>query len=329
MKPHLIVHPGFAKCATTSLQKIFQADDFQILSDHGAIWLGRGFIPHNHTPPVYEMSENPGGSIETIHSLDLDNQAKYFLSAENLVNHPLILKALCDRFNLARMVFTIRHPFFMTISEYCFRGWTHISMENALHAGIRSGNKQVVRKLNQIESLTPANILLCAIENRRLLSAFCEKTFGYTSPATIARGAALSAQNKSIHPCFADALQEKMKISRIGNPSGDERRRMVRVAQNHVQVPDIDEYLPLSLLDLINDEGLMNDLTGGYLALLQRYGAGNDELVEAESLTQNRLDDMRRKRPVPDDLLDAIRKTAAKLINDLEKEFSHADSKAT
>ena len=54
-RPRLLLHPGFPKCATTTVQHQLMQQDFRLVRDMGWTWLGQGLRPFDGLPPVLDI----------------------------------------------------------------------------------------------------------------------------------------------------------------------------------------------------------------------------------------------------------------------------------
>lgn len=314
-KPTLICHPGFAKCATTSLQALFYRNDHVVARDCGVVWIGEGFVSFGRMPPVFEIGDDPNRAIRRVESMHLDANLRYFLSAESLQTRPNVMSALAERFRIERCVFTIRFPFFLELSEYCFRGWLKESIEAALLTGLKARIKMMERILEMSDQVSGVDSLLCPIDFANLEARFCSLAFGCTPDSIEKVKAAIgTSRNESTHPCFAVALHAAVQDAGLQNLPLKARRNLMRAAQS-IRVPEeLDAYLPESVLALLDDRSIFNRHIRDYKTLLSGRSVPTEQVDLLEENVRRRLDKMRARVPPPASVSATLRQLASGLI---------------
>ncbi len=294
--PSIIIHPGFAKCATTSIQSAFQADDYKLCKKYGVVWLGRGFQAFNGEPPVFDIAQDPKRMADELCRMSFECRGTFFVSAENIVNHPTFYSSLCQRFRVLRTVFTIRHPFFLLLSEYCFRGWINESIEDAVVSRVGRWPQFAQRKLDAFAHISNAPIFLCALEYGDLLGLFTSKAFGLASGKSESQLA--RTDNRGINPCLAVALHKQLMAGQISLRNLADRRELISRAKRMQISERYQLYLPNVLVDLVGDKVMINSLSNSYFDILRRHSCGEEEIALIRDDLERRLELMRSKGPL-------------------------------
>ncbi len=267
--PELIIHPGFPKCASSTLQWAFVVDEHALSRQMGASFIGKEFLPMNGYPPVAELMYERDKCLEQIKSQKYTS-GKYFLSSEALINDVQFVKNLSAKFQITKVVFVVRFPPEQALSAYRFSGWltndpsdlvsdTRISILNALN---RHAN--CVRRYS-----TLYNTSLCPLEAPELLSRFCEACFGQ-SPLS-ADGSSYSknvTSNKSTSLGFAMALRNEI-VARKLKFTNYERRRIVRIVKKWKLSEELKNLNPNSSFVHQLSKGI--DFIDSYKSLLLDY----------------------------------------------------------
>lgn len=315
-RPELIVHPGFAKCATTSIQQAFQAQDYFLCRLMSVDWMGAAFRPFNRGAPVFDVAKGPDHVRTLLAGANIDAGRGYFLSAENLVNQSRVLDALAERFRLVRAVLTIRVPILLSLSEFYFRDWLTTEIDDAIVRGFQRLPKQLGNKLRSFRTMFSDRVELCPVEQEDLLDDFCRTAFGIRVSQEKSRQVAMGAQNRSAHPCFLMAVQAQYR--QMGSPAldGMERRHLIQSVQRYELNIDCAPYLPVVVLEAMNDESLISEHVEDYIHLLAKnsksFGPSRSEQVRR--LVLSRISDMRIKSPIPDFIDERLQGEAAELL---------------
>ena len=287
--PELIVHPGFPKCASSTLQWAFVVDEHALSKQMGASFIGKEFLPMNGYPPVAELMYEREKCLEQIESQEYAS-GKYFLSSEALCNDVQFVKDLSAKFQITKVVFVVRFPPEQALSNFRFSGWlthdpsdlvsdTQISILNALN-----------RHANCIKRYSPLyNTSLCPMEAPKLLSRFCEACFGQSPlPADGSSYGKNMTSNKSTGLGFAVALRNEI-VARKLRFTKYERRRIVRIVKKW--------KLPNELKDLNPDSSFVYQLSKGvdliddYKSLLLDYEVDPGTVLLAIENARSRFED--------------------------------------
>jgi hypothetical protein len=104
MARSIVLHPGFAKCATSSIQRHFVIRDHELPRSMGITTLGRNLKPDNGYPDVGKLMYAPADCLADLAANDYP-PGRYFLSNEALGGAAPLIRALADRFTIERAVF--------------------------------------------------------------------------------------------------------------------------------------------------------------------------------------------------------------------------------
>lgn len=315
-KPQIVIHPGFAKCATTTLQRRFQSNDFSLCHALGVVWLGREFKPLNGAPPVYDVVQ--GGEVASmmLGRVQVKSDCVYFLSAENLVNHEDVLEAVSEKFALKKAVFTVRFPPFIALSEFYFRGWLAGTLENALEVGLSQLRTRLMNRVAHVGERFFSSVSLCPIEQHDFMDDFCEKAFDEPHNSCISRDPFRSRNNASAQPCFIMALNKE--YLRAGSPplAQGQRRELIKMVQEYQTGFDSSEFLPLSVLTEFGNRRIIESEVESYKRWLVSTGCVDSQLEEVQRRINQEIAGMLEKRPAPPDLQNELALEARGLLRE-------------
>lgn len=181
-KPHLILHPGFAKCATSSIQRLVVAKNFTLMTEINHSALGRGFRPNDGYPDVAELMYHEDNIFNQIMSNNYPT-GRYFCSNEAIAGSKRAVEALAQRFFIRACVFSIRFPLIQSISNFRYSGWLEGTPEEYLLTSPNCANKTVTRmaaKVRSFRDTVSEQTKLCPIEpkSKQFEMRFFETCFG-------------------------------------------------------------------------------------------------------------------------------------------------------
>jgi hypothetical protein len=314
-KPKLAMHPGFAKCATTSLQSQCQRDDFFLCRSHGIEWLGRGFKPFNGAPPVYDVVAGASAVQQMLKESCFDSSRLYFVSAENLINHLDVVEVLQQQFLLDVAVCTVRMPLFISLSEFYFRGWLKGSIKDTIELGLSGLQLRLERKLDMLQHRFTRSVGLCPIEQKDFIADFFERCHE-CSLVGIERNSKHSGhrKNSSAQPCFILALNHE--YLRLGARDLDplDRRRLIRIVQEYSIETEIGDFLPEEVLIALENRALISSQVDSYLKWLSRFGCHGHKLDEVREHIEKRISLDLSKQRCPVSVQNALEEEARELL---------------
>lgn len=298
-KPKLILHPGFAKCATTSLQWQFCQSAHALPRALGVIWIGKAFVPFNGVPPVMEIGYEPSKAIESLRNQALDPEATYFLSAESLPHAKSVLELLRDLFEVVRVVVTIRFPLFIEISEYTFRGWITSPIESLVEpagGSIARKNNSCRRMIEEFETFFDQKVRLCPLELPDLERRFLRDAFEIVPEKALAALSDTEPRNASASIALAAELHAALGEDRE-MLSPERRRALIRLLQQEPGPSSIGSILPDILRTHLSDQGEMDKRISAYDRILQD-SLSEDQIREVNASIRARIDGMLANPPV-------------------------------
>lgn len=275
MKPFLTLHPGFPKCATSSLQRAFVLNDHRLATQLDVQFLGRDFLPNNGYPEVIKLMDNPAVCAAQVRATDYA-PGHYFLSNEAVNTKEDFLAALREKFTIKQVVFTIRLPVLQAVSQYRFSGWTKTSFVAASEArdtNFLNAQTRLARKIDWY-SAYDVPIVLCPLEGRAddILVRFCQAGFGRVPDA--AAKIPDRRVNSSIGLAFAEALFHELSAKDIIPVDTAMRRALVRAAKKYDLDPALQTYATEDLAMFLENNGAT--LCSDYRALLEKHGVPED-----------------------------------------------------
>lgn len=303
VKPDLILHPGLAKCGTSSIQKMFRLREHALPRALGCVWIGNRFRPFNGRAPVVEIMYHQAQCLEDIAAMTPD-PATHFLSSEALIAGSPVMAALQERFTIARAVITIRLPLLQALSNYCFSGWITHPLEAVL-AGDGPGamlqtHDRVQRTLAAwITRVTP-KLALCPMEAALFEQRFCRAAFGHAPPLVAdlvaERGGIV---NRSISPALAAALHGALAARPDIGVTGPFRAVLASAAQAEPEPAEFAAVLPAGLGALLADRAVIEAELSRYGAMLQAHGTDPAVIGDCLAALRDRLGRL-AARPAPD-----------------------------
>ncbi len=167
-KPRLVVHAGLPKCATSTVQRLFVAEDYRFSKHIGVAPLGKSFKPFSKFPPVMEIRGDPDRLVRAIEDNTYDPDALYFLSSEALAHGGPVFQALLDRFDVLKIVYTVRMPMARAWSAYCYSGWLSgpVTLLFGSSHGMRiaMGERRLQACITKMRDTYGRAVTLCPIE---------------------------------------------------------------------------------------------------------------------------------------------------------------------
>ncbi|MEO1975844.1 MAG: hypothetical protein ABGX15_06830 [Paracoccaceae bacterium] len=240
MKPDLILHPGFPKCATSSIQLLFVKERHAVARALGVRFIGADFKPDNGFPSVSKLMYDYDACIADVAATDYPDR-RYFMSNEALNMQPQFIAVLKERFNVVRSVCTIRFPTTQAISSFRYSGW--LTCDFAEFVKTRQkwlfhnvANKYSTRRFRELTE-APRLVSVEGPDDMRLEERFCQAAFDEV-PAILSEAPfnKMSRANEAPPLAFADALARAMR-GRATSIPGPDRNRVVSAAKSH-PLPD-------------------------------------------------------------------------------------------
>ena len=255
MKPDLILHPGFPKCATTSLQQLFIMEGHALGKSMGVGFIGADFRPDNGYPPVSKLMYRHDEAVADVLGNDYP-PGRYFLSNEALSGKPAFLEVLASRFRLDRAVFTLRFPVLQALSGFRYSGWLEedfagfLAKQGGRLFEVEGKYAQPVKRYD--DARVP--VRLVPIEGTALEARFFRAAFDAV-PALLAKPPfdAPPRSNESVPFAFADALARGLAAGVVSRPQGPQRHAMVIAAQNHVLPEELAQLAPPQMAAIDRD----------------------------------------------------------------------------
>lgn len=296
IKPELTLHPGFPKCATSSVQHLITADRHALLNDLGYAVLGQRFRPNNGYPEVSAvMYEVERCELDVRSNAYLDE--KYFLSNEAIQGRPDFVEILSERFDLNRCVFTIRLPWAQALSSFRYSGWLGHTAVGYMTSPSRGSAGALCRMRKKMEAfrLPFGSVAVCPVEgDHEPFEARFLRTCFPSLPEDFRKIGYGKRINESIGLAFAQALAVEVKESNICNPSGADRARFVEAAKR-CALPE--ELKMLSIPGTsVEDLGFHDSDIQDYFNVLNEYGCS---VKEARSAADEARKLMERIRNAP------------------------------
>lgn len=253
-KPSLVLHPGFPKSGSSSIQHIAVSDDFRAMAELGYKALGRGFRPNDGYPDVSRLMYDREACIQDI-SENSYSGSKYFLSNEAVGSEREIYEALIRRFRITRCVFSVREFIASILSNYKYSGWLSSDpMQYILNSNMGLKNVIERRRTKINEACAYADDLrLCAIEGSQ--SSFTSRFFTVCFdriPSIVlnTRCTTPAVLNRSVGLAFSKALYLEMKELGLHDPPTVMRAEFVKAARYYSLPPDL-QNLSIDIGDVL------------------------------------------------------------------------------
>jgi hypothetical protein len=287
MKASLVVHPGVAKCATSTIQRFFVVNNYMNARMCGCIWMGKKFKAYNGYSPVSEIMYSKDACIRDIGLLQPDPDLNYILSSEALMDSPAIINALKEKFEIKKAVVTIRMPLLQAISNYCYSGWIGESFDvfiNTSKNGIRNNHDYLDRSLIIFQRQITGDVRLCPIEHGDVVSFFCREAF--EKPVFTAVDYNQGSSNKSISLNFATALSECLISIENYKSNQVEKRKLIDAVRLHQESEEISSYIPPEMQNLFRNKNFINEQLILYRKMLRKFG--QDTIIIENTISKAR-----------------------------------------
>ncbi|MEO1975845.1 MAG: hypothetical protein ABGX15_06835 [Paracoccaceae bacterium] len=317
MKPELILHPGFPKCGTTSLQKLFIVENHAFGKAMGIRFIGADFKPDNGYPPVSKLMYDPEACIEAILGNDYP-PGRYFLSNEALSNRPEFIQVLARRFTLSRAVFTLRFPALQGVSNYRYSGWLEKDFAGFLDDqgdrlyAVETKYRPAIRRY--VDAAVPLRV--CPIEetSEAFETRFLRAAFD-TVPDLLSKPpfSTLERSNTSVPFAFADALHHELKEGGFAAPKGPERHALVIAAQNYALPEELRAFAPASVGRL--DGGKVATAIESYAAFLREFDTPDAIVSDAVAFSHRQVERLTAQPVAGDADVRGLREHARKLLS--------------
>lgn len=231
-KPKLVLHPGFPKCATSSIQRMFVIKDHALANEMGVKFIGRNFLPNNGYPEVIRLMDEPEKCKLEVNNYSYPD-GDYFLSNEAVSGKPEFLQELQSKFDICKSVFTIRMPTIQAISEYRYSGWIKQPLARCIDDQSNNSSDKIINLETQISYIRSKDIptILTPIEGNigTLIDRFCEDAFERKPGCWVDKNT--MDINKSIDLAFASALHTEISKMSLKEIPPSLRRSLVHTAQ--------------------------------------------------------------------------------------------------
>jgi hypothetical protein len=210
VKPSIIIHPGFPKCATSAIQRAFVWKNHALAKELGIEFIGESFIGNDGYPDVLKLIDDPDTWLREFEATPFE-PGRYFLSNEAMFHVLPQLDFLERKFDIEAWAITVRTPFLQAVSNYRYSGWSRALLDNHASEADLLFSGAAARQLGKVRRLKKqgAPVRLVALEGAQngVVAAFCEVAFGETpeSVKRLSRSPQGSA-NPSIGFAFAERL---------------------------------------------------------------------------------------------------------------------------
>lgn len=271
-KPTLVLHPGFPKCATSYIQRLFVQKEYALSRALGVRAIGRDFIPENGYPDVTKAMYNYSAFLAELEQAAFPI-GDYILSNEAISNKSHIMPLLAKRFTIRRVVFTIRFPPIAAISNFRFSGWLSRTLQEFLDAPpnfVFGSTSRFETKIKRFSGFG-VDVAVCPIEDcgPPLWQRFSKVAFDIAPDSQLFPWIrTLKNTNQSISLAFAEAMAIELESAGLRNPSPYLRQSLVKLAQSQELPSDLQGLAPHAFRTL--DEN-------SFIAALLEY----DELMAA------------------------------------------------
>lgn len=292
MRPELILHPGFPKCGTTSLQKLFIIEDHALPRALGIGFLGADFKPNNGYPPVSRLMYDYQGAVEVLLSNDYA-PGRYVLSNEAMSNRPELLKVIAEKFTILHAVFTVRHPALQSLSNYRYSGWLERDFATFL---ADQGDRlyDVDKKYRQpiehyLSSCVPVRI--CPVEEtavsfeERFLCALLDEVPQLLHQAPFSK---LGRANASVAFAFSDSLYRELCSGDYSVPQRTDRHALAMAAQQYNLPSELDRFAPASLAAL--DQLKLETSLARYESFLDEFSVDERIVKDVISFSRRQIE---------------------------------------
>lgn len=282
MKPNLILHPGFPKCATSTIQSLFVKERHAIAKSLGLSFIGEDFKPNNGYPSVSKLMYDYDSCVADIVENDYPS-ANYFMSNEALKMHPEFISVLKSRFHIIRTICTVRFPVTQSISHFRYSGWLTDTFANFVkpksnYSIYSIGAKYSSKYLGDLAKST----YFVPVEGRqsnRFEERFCLTAFEQV-PHLLNEPPFNNLPRINVAPPlgFAEMLAHEIKRRGI-KILGSDRQRVVLAAKNH-SLPEELRNLGGAQMALLSPEKVA-DCLKEYQDFLLVQGCGANVAIDA------------------------------------------------
>lgn len=316
MKPELILHPGFPKCGTSSLQKLFIVKNHTFAKKMDIGFIGADFKPNNGYPPVSQVMYDYEGAVAAVRKNSYV-AGSYFLSNEAIVARPDFLNVLAEKFSISRAIFTLRHPALQGVSNYRYSGWLNQDFATFLKSQGDWLYNVDGKYRNPIRFYQAAgvSVRVCPIENtdesfevRFLREAFNEVPSILNEPPF----STLEPANTSVPFAFAEALYKVLADGELVEPKGTERHALAIAAQQYKLPEELCLFAPASVAGI--DRYKLEASLDSYSSFLQEFGAGEKVVEEVTACSRRQIEQLLAQPVAGPEEEAALREHSRKLL---------------
>lgn len=290
-KPKLVLHPGFPKCGSSAIQRMFVVEGHCLGRALGVGVIGRNCQANSGYPDVSKLMYSPKDYLADLSETNYEDGV-YFLSNEALQGNTRAIQVIAEKFDVEVVVFTIRCPIIQAVSNYRYSGWLENNFADFLANSKSAPSAVASRMRRKIDGLGDYfdNLRLCALEgtSRPFEERFLRMSFGWSPPwlgdSVLVGGEVV---NKSIGIAFAEACYIERELRNI-KVSGFERNALVKAAQTY---PLPERLAKLTIASAV--EALTAAWRGGvddYFEILREYGVLSREAGEVLHGAERHLD---------------------------------------
>lgn len=315
-RPPMILHPGLPKCASSSIQRMFVLDDHAVGKALDVDVIGRNFQVGNGYPDVSKLMYEPETVKNELRKGDFLPDRTHFLSNEALSSNADFLDELARRFEIKRVIFSVRFPPLQAISNFAYSGWLRSGFSDFSAGKATSPHRAINRVRSHLDRFRAYSddIRVCPVEG---ISAPLEKRFlkiGFDRiPDILDRPPFCKREmsNVSISPAFAEALSLEVLAGGV-RVSGPDRNAVVKKAQSHVLPEDLAR---LTIPEIGNlSGGNFDDSLSGYFHLLREFRLSSEGLEEAESVVRLNIEKLVTAEVASQVQMDELRKHARAVL---------------
>lgn len=315
-RPRLLLHPGFPKCATTTVQHQLMQQDFRLVRDMGWTWLGQGLRPFDGLPPVLDIGYRAEQIAADLSARAFRPDRTYLLTAESILTARWLWPLLRERFEVLRVLCTVRMPLLQALSDYCYSGWLRRTPEQ--WAGNSGGALllRLSRMKDQLRDMTAAlqagPASLCPIEPaglmRRVLTGLAGPDARVPDLPTVRR-------NVGISPLLAAHLSRAVEGIEALLARPEQRRILLHAAQRAANHRGVTATMPAAFAHILRDAPRMVREVGEYREWLLGAGVPHRLVRETVVLCADRIAAL-AAMPLPDAQTEAIAAALVRRIID-------------
>lgn len=317
MKPELILHPGFPKCGTTSMQKLFIVENHAFAKRMNVGFIGADFKSNNGYPPVSQVIYDYEGAVASV----LENSyepGRYFLSNEAIISKPDFLKVLAKKFSISRAIFTLRHPVLQGVWRYPNGGWlnqdfaTFLKDQGDWLYNVDGKYRRPIRSYQ--EARVPVRV--CPIEevSESFEARFLYEAFDEVPPFLNQMSfSKLEHVNTVVPFAFSEALYKVLSGGEFAIPEGRDRHALVIAAQQYKLPEKMCLYAPASIAEI--DRNKLDSSLVSYSNFLREFGVEERIIEEAEASARRQIDQLLAQPVAGPQEETALCEHARKLLN--------------